>query len=208
MKLYSKDIVDGELIDQQFAFGRKHPTEHIELSHNRNPHLAWKELPEGTRMLVLLCVDPDVPSVADDVNQEHKFIDYSLPRVDFYHWVMVGIRPELAEINQGSCSDGVVANGKRQPEGPDGSRQGLNDYTGFMQGGPMEGRYYGYDGPCPPWNDERLHRYHFTLYALDVEQLQLEIEFDGRMVIEAMDGHILAKDTITGTYTLNPDVRV
>ena len=34
----------------------------------------------------------------------------------------------------------------------------------------MFGDYYGYDGPCPPWNDELVHRYVFTLYALDVAQ--------------------------------------
>src|SRR3546814_13406313 len=30
----------------------------------------------------------------------------------------------------------------------------------------MEGRYLGYDGPCPPWNDERVHRYHFEVIAM------------------------------------------
>ena len=36
----------------------------------------------------------------------------------------------------------------------------------------MFGDYYGYDGPCPPWNDELVHRYVFTLYALDVPRLE------------------------------------
>ena len=30
----------------------------------------------------------------------------------------------------------------------------------------MGGTYRGYDGPAPPWNDQRVHRYHFTLFAL------------------------------------------
>jgi phosphatidylethanolamine-binding protein (PEBP) family uncharacterized protein len=34
----------------------------------------------------------------------------------------------------------------------------------------MRGDYYGYDGPCPPWNDEIVHRYVFTLFALDVAE--------------------------------------
>ncbi|GIS40711.1 MAG: hypothetical protein Ct9H90mP13_05570 [Pseudomonadota bacterium] len=35
---------------------------------------------------------------------------------------------------------------------PSGSRQGINDYTKFMAGDPeMQGNYFGYEGPCPPW---------------------------------------------------------
>jgi hypothetical protein len=42
-------------------------------------------------------------------------------------------------------------------------RQGVNDYTGWFANDPdMAGEYYGYDGPCPPWNDERVHTYVFT----------------------------------------------
>ena len=52
---------------------------------------------------------------------------------------------------------------------PRGARQGINDYTGWFAGDKdMAGNYFGYDGPCPPWNDEIPHRYVFTLYALDV----------------------------------------
>jgi phosphatidylethanolamine-binding protein (PEBP) family uncharacterized protein len=39
------------------------------------------------------------------------------------------------------------------------------------------GDYYGYDGPCPPWNDLRLHHYIFRLYALDVPRLDLQGRF-------------------------------
>jgi phosphatidylethanolamine-binding protein (PEBP) family uncharacterized protein len=44
----------------------------------------------------------------------------------------------------------------------------------------MAGEYYGYDGPCPPWNDERVHTYVFTLYALDIPRLPLEGRFTGK----------------------------
>ena len=33
----------------------------------------------------------------------------------------------------------------------------------------MSGDYFGYDGPCPPWNDSIVHHYVFTVYALDVD---------------------------------------
>lgn len=206
MKLRSNDIQDGQAIDPMFAFGRLHDSEHMSLSSNLNPHLCWSGAPEGTRSYVLLCIDPDVPSVADNVNQENVFIDFNLPRVDFYHWVVAGISPGVTEIAQGDYSDSVVSGGKQQSKGPGDSRQGLNDYTSFMAGGPMAGNYFGYDGPCPPWNDERLHHYHFIVYALDVGQLVLPDAFDGRDVQQAMQGHVLDHADITVKYTLNPQV--
>ena len=68
----------------------------------------------------------------------------------------------------------------------------------------MSGDYFGYDGPCPPWNDSILHRYVFTVYALDVERLEIEGRFSGPDAIAAMQGHILAEAQITGIYTLTP----
>jgi phosphatidylethanolamine-binding protein (PEBP) family uncharacterized protein len=52
----------------------------------------------------------------------------------------------------------------------------------------MRGDYYGYDGPCPPWNDEIIHHYVFTVYALDVEQLPLAGKFGGPEVRAAIAG--------------------
>ena len=68
----------------------------------------------------------------------------------------------------------------------------------------MAGRYFGYDGPCPPWNDSIPHRYIFTVYALDVERCPVEGDFDGRDVLSAIRGHVLDESSITGIYSLNP----
>ncbi len=173
---------------------------------NKNPHLAWSGVPEDAQSLVLLCIDPDVPSSADDVNQEGVSVPASLPRVDFYHWVMINIPPALSHIEAGSCSDGVTANGKSAPDGPAGALQGVNGYTDFLAGSELAGTYLGYDGPCPPWNDEIIHHYHFRLYALDLPSLNLGGQFDGDQVRAAMAGHILDEAEIMGTYTLNPSV--
>jgi len=70
----------------------------------------------------------------------------------------------------------------------------------------MEGTYRGYDGPCPPWNDSIVHHYTFTLYALDVESLPVTGNFTAADVRKAMEGHVLAEASLTGTYSLNPDV--
>ena len=71
----------------------------------------------------------------------------------------------------------------------------------------MGGTYKGYDGPCPPWNDELLHHYTFTVYALDVDKLPVDGDFTVSQVKEAMAGHILAEASLMGTYTNNPAVQ-
>lgn len=207
MKLWSDSFADGARIPAQFAFGKPDAESHVALSDNQNPHLAWSDLPAGTRSLALLCVDPDVPSVGDDVNQEGKSVPADLPRVDFYHWVLVNLDPARQSIAPGEYCNGITAGGKSGPEGPFGTRQGTNNYTQWFAGdADMGGDYFGYDGPCPPWNDTILHHYHFTLYALDIDALDLEGSFDGPAVKGALDGHVLGQASIHGTYTLNPAV--
>jgi phosphatidylethanolamine-binding protein (PEBP) family uncharacterized protein len=77
------------------AFCIPHAQNHVCLGGNHNPHLAWSDLPAGTKSLVLICHDPDVPSRGDDVNQEGRTVPASLPRVDFFHWVLVDLPPSL-----------------------------------------------------------------------------------------------------------------
>ena len=74
----------------------------------------------------------------------------------------------------------------------------------FAGDGDMGGDYYGYDGPCPPWNDEILHHYVFTLYALDSARCAVSGMFKGADVLKAIEGHVLAKASLTGIYTLSP----
>ncbi|MEE4302968.1 MAG: YbhB/YbcL family Raf kinase inhibitor-like protein [Wenzhouxiangella sp.] len=207
MQLQSRDISDGTSIDPRFAFAKPDPESHMALSDNLSPHLAWSGAPEGTRSFAIVCMDPDVPSEADDVNQEGKTLPADMPRVDFCHWAMIDIPTDVTELATGECCEGVTPKGKQNPPGPAGARQGLNDYTNFLAGDPdMAGNYFGYDGPCPPWNDERLHHYAFTVYALDTERLDLPESFTGHDVVEAIEGHVLDRASITGSYTLNPAV--
>jgi len=208
MQLMSSSFGHDQRIPAEFAFGVPDAEQHLRFGPNRNPHLRWSGAPSATRSLVLLCVDTDVPTRPDDVNQEGRVVPASLPRADFYHWVMVDIAPGTHEIEAGRCADGVVAHGKTAPAGPPGSRQGLNDYTQWFGGSAeMSGQYFGYDGPCPPWNDELLHHYHFILYATDFERCPVEGAFTGPKVREAIAGHVLAEASLVGTYSLNPSVR-
>jgi Raf kinase inhibitor-like YbhB/YbcL family protein len=207
MKLSSTSFPDGATIPPMYAFGVPDPSNHVTFGPNRSPHLAWSEVPEGTRSFALICHDPDVPSAGDDVNQEGRSVSSSLPRVDFYHWVLVDIPAAIREIPESAVSSGVVPGGKPTGATPYG-RNGRNDYTAwFATDGEMKGEYGGYDGPCPPWNDELLHHYHFIVYALDTDRLDLRDGFGGADALAAMQGHILDRASWTGTYALNPDVR-
>ncbi len=209
MKLTTTAFADMAPIPGEFAFAVIDPAAHVKLSGNRNPDFAWSDLPPGTRSLALLCHDPDVPSRGDDVNQEGRVVQASLPRVDFFHWVLVDLPPNLRGIARGIHSDGVVPRGKAGPRAPDSARHGVNDYTGWFAGdADMEGSYFGYDGPCPPWNDEIVHRYIFTLYALDVTELPVTGKFTGPEARTAMQRHVLAQSAITGRYALNPAVKL
>ena len=209
MKLWSNSFQDGAVIPSQFAFCKIDPSTHAAMSDNKNPHLQWSDLPAGTRSLVLICHDYDVPSKGDDVNQEGKTVSANLPRVDFFHWVMVDLPTSMNSISEGEFSNGITARGKNGQDTLHGARHGINDYTGwFASDKDMSGDYYGYDGPCPPWNDSILHHYVFTLYALDTDKLPLTGRFSGQDVIAAMKGHILDKASITGVYSLNPAVKL
>jgi len=205
MYLSIKEFADQQSIPGENAFGVIDESGHVRLSDNLNPTLQWGELPDGVRTLVLICVDVDVPTKADDVNQEDREVPDDLPRADFYHWVMVDIPPSEDGIGSGFCSSGITAGGKQQPPGPSGSRQGINDYTSWFAGDEnMAGNYFGYDGPCPPWNDSLLHHYHFVLYATDLAQCPVDGAFTGGEVRKAIDGHVLAETRVVGVYSLNP----
>lgn len=208
MNLTSPNFGDNQPIPSVHAFCAPDSASHVTMSNNRNPTLVWNDLPAGTRSLALICHDPDVPSKPDDVNQEGRTIPADLPRVEFYHWVLVDLPATATGITEGEYSDGVTPKGKDGPDSPGGTHQGLNDYTNWFAGNAdMEGKYFGYDGPCPPWNDTIVHHYVFTLYALDVERCPLEGEFSGAEVRNAISSHILAQARITGTYSLNPDIK-
>ena len=215
MRLWSDSFTDGAPIPAECAFAVIDPATHVRFSTNRNPHLAWDDVPAGTQSLVLLCRDIDAPTDGTDVNTEGRVVPAEMRRADFYHWILVDIPVAMRFIAPGMFSELVTPHGKSGPLVPftvkNGTehqlRQGINDYTSWFLGDPdMAGEYYGYDGPCPPWNDLRAHAYLFTLYALDIPLLTLEGRFTGPEARLAIRGHILDEAQIFGVYSLNPDV--
>ncbi|MFA5939294.1 MAG: YbhB/YbcL family Raf kinase inhibitor-like protein [Sinimarinibacterium sp.] len=209
MKLISRSFRPNGSIPGRCAFAVKSPKGHLKLADNRNPHLAWSAVPEGARSFVLTCIDADAPTRPDDVNREGRIVPADLPRAEFVHWLMVDIPAQIREIAEGSCAEGVVARGKAAPAGPQGVRQGINDYTGWFKGdAAMEGSYLGYDGPCPPWNDARVHHYTYEILATDLERCPVGEAFTLSDLGKALAGHVLDRASVVGRYSLNPQIRL
>ena len=100
--------------------------------------------------------------------------DPRAPRRTWVHWVLYDIPPTVHELPEGA-SDNL----------PAGTREGVND-----------SHQLGYGPPCPPIG---RHRYVFKLYALDRTFPELD-EPSKDELVEAMQGHILARAQIIGTY--------
>jgi Raf kinase inhibitor-like YbhB/YbcL family protein len=207
MKLTIPSFENGAPIPAEFAMGIPAADAPATFGPNRSPHITWRDAPPGTQSFALICIDRDAPSVRDDANQPDRTVPHDLPRADFYHWVLTDIPAGVRELPAGCDCEGVTPRGKEVGRTPYGVR-GINSYTSWFAGEPsLEGDYGGYDGPFPPWNDERVHHYHFTLYALDVPTLSLSGAFDGADALVAMRGHVLAQDEWVGTYAIYPAAR-
>jgi len=174
---------------------------------NQSPELRWSTPPRGTKSLALLVVDPDVPVDRSRENKKGVMIPADAERTDFYHWAVVDIPPEVREIPLGASA---VGQGLLRPKPfteKSFGREGVNDYSVLFDGDvDRAGDYFGWDGPCPAWNDERIHRLGFFLYALDVDSLELPETFGGREVEAAIEGHVLAGVSFSALYFTSPSL--
>jgi Raf kinase inhibitor-like YbhB/YbcL family protein len=103
--------------------------------------------------------------------------DPDAPRGTWVHWVIFGLPAGSRGLPEGIPAERTLASG---------ARQGTNDF-----------RRIGYGGPCPPRGP--AHRYYFKVYALDIEP-DLSPGASKQDLIEAMEGHILAKGELMGRY--------
>jgi Raf kinase inhibitor-like YbhB/YbcL family protein len=205
----STSIADGRPIAQTYAVATPTPEGKAEMAgRDLSPHLRWSGEPEGTRSFAFSVVDPDVPADRTRMGVEGLSLGDDEPRVDFAHWLVADIPPAVHELPEGAGGDGFVAHGKRPEPPAPGAVTGQNGYRGLFEGNAeLEGTYGGWDGPFPPWNDEHIHHYETTVYALDVDSIGLRSGFTLEEFREAIAGHVLDEGRIVPTYSLNPDLR-
>jgi Raf kinase inhibitor-like YbhB/YbcL family protein len=195
----------GGTVPTKYSFCAPTATGHMGAGPDINPGISWSRGPRGTKSYAILLTDTDSPAEHREMmNKEGMTLGAAVKRKTFYHWVLVDIPPSVRSIAEGAVANGRVPHGRAAMPSPVGT-PGRNDYTGVFAGNDaMKGNYFGYDGPCPPWNDGLRHHYHFTVYALSVAKLDLAGNFDGAAALAAMQGKILAQGTETGVYTTNP----
>jgi Raf kinase inhibitor-like YbhB/YbcL family protein len=197
------------LIPEKYAFCAPAARGHTADGQNISPSLSWSAGPAGTKSYAVIVRDDDAPTAQHDkMNKEGVTLEASVPRGAFYHAVVIDISPKTRSIEQGALSDTHMIHGQLATAAKVGT-PGLNDYTRVTAANEsMKGLYFGYDGPCPPWNDERPHHYHFMVFALSVPALGLSGAFTAPQALEAMKGKILAQGEEIGLYALNPAVIV
>ncbi|NTJ06359.1 YbhB/YbcL family Raf kinase inhibitor-like protein [Rhizobium lusitanum] len=170
---------------------------------NKSLPLSWAKGPKGTRSYAVTMVDPDVPTDFSLFNKEDQAIPKDFKRMEFVHWVLADIPASRTTLAEGADGGGPSASGLPL-ERTDHGRRGQNGAGG---GNLKDGPHGGYMGACPPWNDERVHSYHVTVYALDVDRLNLPDLFTRADLLAAAKGHILASGSRELFYTMNAKAR-
>jgi Raf kinase inhibitor-like YbhB/YbcL family protein len=198
-------FTNGEMVPNKYAFCVPAARGHTAPGPNFSPSISWSRGPRGTKSYAIMLYDTDSPAEQrEKINKEGVALTSAIPRRTFFHWVLVDIPPAIRSLTEGEDSDARVVHGKPAKPAAVGVR-GLNDYTRVTaDNDAMKGQYYGYDGPCPPWNDEVVHHYHFAVFALSVKSLDLPPAFDGGAALEVMKDKILAQGEVVGLYTQNP----
>lgn len=205
LKVSVDSFKNGQTIPNKYAFCAPAAQAHTTGGANINPRISWSKGPAGTKSYAIILYDTDAPAEQrEKMNKEGETLTSAVPRKDFFHWVLVDIPPNVTSVPEGADSNARVVHGKPATPAKVGVR-GLNDYTKATAANEaMKGQYFGYDGPCPPWNDETVHHYHFTVYALSVPKLDLGTDFDGPAAMAAIKGKVLAQGEVVGLYTQNP----
>ncbi len=188
MEVTSTGISNNMPIAKKYAFCMPDGSGKTTNSDNISPEISWSGAPAGTKSYAIVVVDPDVPAKFDDANKPGKTIDANFPRQNFYHWVLLNIPANINKIEEGKGKDAKLGNTL------------VNDFASFIKDKPAQ-TFLGYDGPCPPFNDARLHHYHFIVYALDVDSIAAAEFTTGREAISDIEKHALAKGELVGTYS-------
>jgi Raf kinase inhibitor-like YbhB/YbcL family protein len=205
LKVKVASIKTGGMVPDKYTFCMPAAQGHAGPGANISPPISWSKGPKGTQSYVVILNDTESPKTdREKMNKEGMTVPKTATRQTFFHWVTVDIPANVTSLKEGNDSTARVVHGK--PATPAGvGVRGLNMFTVvFAANEALKGNYYGYDGPCPPWNDENVHQYHFMVYALSVKSLNMSKDFDGPAVMEAMKGKILAEGKLDTIYTTNP----
>lgn len=160
-KVMSDSFKDGDylgaahVLSADFSFGCA--------GGNRSPQLKWSGAPAGTKSFAVTCFDPDAPTGSG-----------------FWHWLVVNIPADVAELALGAGSAGGAL--------PNGALQTRTDF-----GAP------GYGGPCPPEGDHP-HRYLFTVFAVGEASLPVKADTSAAVVGFNLHFKTLAKASIMGLF--------
>jgi Raf kinase inhibitor-like YbhB/YbcL family protein len=201
LKVRVDSIKDGGAIPAKYSFCSPTADGKMGPGPNISPSISWSKGPRGTKSYAIILYDTDSPKTdREKMNKEGMMVPKTATRQTFYHWTLVDIPANVTSLKEGVGSKGRIAHGK--PATADVGKPGVNMFTMvFASNDAMKGVYHNYDGPCPPWNDENFHHYHFAVYALSVKSLGLSGDFDAAAAIAAMKGKVLADGTFDGTYT-------
>lgn len=204
LKVRVDSIRSGKAIPAKYAFCVPAAQGHAGPGPDISPPISWSKGPKGTQSYAIILTDTDSPKTnRDRMNKEGMTVPNTSERQTFYHWVLVDIPAKVRSLKEGADSTARVVHGKTTPSAV--GTHGLNMYTvAFAANDAMKGKYLGYDGPCPPWNDEAIHHYHFSVYALSVKSLGLPADFDGPAAMDAMKGKVLAQGKLDSIYVTNP----
>jgi Raf kinase inhibitor-like YbhB/YbcL family protein len=96
----------------------------------------------------------------------------------FWHWLVVNIPPDVTSLAAGVSGAGL----------PAGS---LETRTDFGQPG--------YGGPCPPEGDHP-HRYIFTIHAVGLDRLPVDVDTSGAVVGFYLHFNTLEKASLMGLF--------
>ena len=139
LKVKVDSFTGGKRIPPQYTFCVPAAQGHVTRGADKNPRISWSKGPKGTKSYAIIAVDPDVPTIRTDMNQEGKTLPASMPRTNFYHWVLVDIPATVTSLAEGADSDAPVVHGKPPGLTKNGVR-GINDYTkGFASNEQMKG---------------------------------------------------------------------
>lgn len=97
----------------------------------------------------------------------------------WWHWIVYNIPSSASNIVSNASAEGTL---------PKGSVESTTSYG-----------VAGFGGACPPKGD-RAHRYIITLYALDVEKLELPEDATAPLVGFNLNAHTIEKSSIISYY--------